>query len=197
MKSVEAIKILHGCDLEGRILFRSRELGALFGESGDTLRSTIKRLTADGILERIAHDAYLYLLFHHNEGDLVTVVDKVYDPPLRVRTRITKVVEDQLRPGEVTYESLESAASQWGFISQIPLGRISCVTTGAEGLVDTRFGAIEFVHTDDGLNDVKRGILDRMPRNRLPIATEERCLHDLVSRKRSLELIDWDEVDAD
>lgn len=43
MKSVEAIKILHSCDLEGRILFRSRELGTLFGESGDTLRSTIKR----------------------------------------------------------------------------------------------------------------------------------------------------------
>lgn len=38
-----------------------------------------------------------------DEGDLVTVVDKVYDPPLRVRTRIAKVVEDQLRPGEVTY----------------------------------------------------------------------------------------------
>ena len=173
MKSVEAIKILHGCDLEGRILFRSRELGALFGESGDTLRSTIKRLTADGILERIAHDAY------PDGCDLLGHIAAF------------------LRPGEVTYESLESAASQWGFISQIPLGRISCVTTGAEGLIDTRFGAIEFVHTNDGLNDVKRGILDRMPRNRLPIATEERCLHDLVSRKRSLELIDWDEVDAD
>ena len=113
MKSVEAIKILHGCDLEGRILFRSRELGALFGESGDTLRSTIKRLTADGILERIAHDAYLYLLFHPNGCDLLGHI-AVF-----------------LRPGEVTYESLESAASQWGFISQIPLGRISCVTTGA------------------------------------------------------------------
>ena len=60
MKSVEAIKILHGCDLEGRILFHSRELGTLFGESGDTLRSTIKRLTVDGILERIAHDAVSY-----------------------------------------------------------------------------------------------------------------------------------------
>lgn len=71
------------------------------------------------------------------------------------------------------------------------------MTTGAEGFVDTRFGAIEFIHTDDDSNDVKRGILDRMPRNRLPIATEERCLHDLVSRKRSLELIDWDEVDVD
>lgn len=68
---------------------------------------------------------------------------------------------------------------------------------GRGNLVDTRFGAIEFVHTDDDLDAVKRGIIDRMPRNRLPIATEERCLHDLVSRKRSLELIDWDEVDVD
>lgn len=38
-----------------------------------------------------------------DEGDLVTVLDMVYNPPLRVQTRITKVVEDQLRPGEVTY----------------------------------------------------------------------------------------------
>lgn len=71
MKSVEAIKILHGCDLEGRILFHSRELGTLFGESGDTLRSTIKRLAADGILERVAHDSYLYLLFHPNGCDVL------------------------------------------------------------------------------------------------------------------------------
>ena len=151
-------------------------------------RDAVEKRVADAVREalgsadsreRIAHDAYLYLLFHPNGCDLLGHIAAF------------------LRPGEVTYESLESAASQWGFISQIPLGRISCVTTGAEGLVDTRFGAIEFVHTNDGLNDVKRGILDRMPRNRLPIATEERCLHDLVSRKRSLELIDWDEVDAD
>ena len=47
MKSVEAIKILHSCDLEGRILFRSRELGTLFGESGDTLRSTCLLYTSD------------------------------------------------------------------------------------------------------------------------------------------------------
>lgn len=138
-----------------------------------------KRRAVDMIEERVAHDAYLYLLSHPNGCDLLGHIAAF------------------LRPGGATYESLESAASQWGFISQIPLGRISCVTTGAEGLVDTRFGAIEFVHTDDDLDAVKRGIIDRMPRNRLPIATEERCLHDLVSRKRSLELIDWDEVDVD
>lgn len=38
-----------------------------------------------------------------DEGDLVTVIDKCYDPPLRVRTRITKVEEDQLREGVATY----------------------------------------------------------------------------------------------
>ena len=87
MKSVEAIKILHGCDLEGRILFRSRELGALFGERGDTLRSTIKRLTADGILERVAHDAYLYLLFHPNGCDLLGHIAAFLRPDGRGRPR--------------------------------------------------------------------------------------------------------------
>ena len=180
MKSVEAIKILHGCDLEGRILFRSRELGGL------SVSPAIRSARPSRGSPRTASSS----------ASPMTRTSTCFSTPTAATcSAISR--RFFLRPGEVTYESLESAASQWGFISQIPLGRISCVTTGAEGLVDTRFGAIEFVHTNDGLNDVKRGILDRMPRNRLPIATEERCLHDLVSRKRSLELIDWDEVDAD
>ena len=38
-----------------------------------------------------------------DEGDTVLVVDKVYDPPLRVQARITKVEEDQLVEGKATY----------------------------------------------------------------------------------------------
>ena len=71
------------------------------------------------------------------------------------------------------------------------------MTTGAAGVVDTPLGGIEYVHTDDDLNTVIRGTLSRLPRNRLPIATRERCLHDLVSRNRSVELIDWEEVEDD
>ena len=177
MKSIEAVKVLHEWDMRGRFLFRSQDLGLLFGESGDTLRSTIKRLVADGVIKRLARNAYLYCFMHPQGIDLIGHIATF------------------LRPGEYTYESLESAASQWGFISQIPLGRISCVTTGAAGVVDTPLGGIEYVHTDDDLNTVIRGTLSRLPRNRLPIATRERCLHDLVSRNRSVELIDWEEVE--
>lgn len=38
-----------------------------------------------------------------DEGDTVTIIDKVYDPPLRVQARITKVEEDQLVDGKATY----------------------------------------------------------------------------------------------
>ena len=38
-----------------------------------------------------------------DEGDTVTVIDKVYDPPLRVQARITKIEEDQLVEGKATY----------------------------------------------------------------------------------------------
>ena len=38
-----------------------------------------------------------------DEGDTVLVIDKVYNPPLRVQARITKVEEDQLTEGKATY----------------------------------------------------------------------------------------------
>lgn len=38
-----------------------------------------------------------------DEGDTVTIIDKVYDPPLRVQARITKVEEDQLVEDKATY----------------------------------------------------------------------------------------------
>lgn len=38
-----------------------------------------------------------------DEGDTVTIIDKVYDPPLRIQARITKVEEDQLVEGKATY----------------------------------------------------------------------------------------------
>lgn len=38
-----------------------------------------------------------------DEGDTVLVIDEVYDPPLRVQARITKVEEDQLTEGKATH----------------------------------------------------------------------------------------------
>lgn len=176
MKSIEAVKALHSWDLKGRYLFRSRELGLIFNERGNTLRSTIKRLVADDVLVKVAHDAYLYGLCH-------------------VRGSLIGSIAVFLRPGDYTYESLESSASQWGVISQIPLGRITCVTTGASGEVTTPYGVIEYDHTDDGVLDLTQETADRRPHNELPIASKRRTVKDLISYNRSTELIDWDEVD--
>ena len=38
-----------------------------------------------------------------DEGDTVLVIDEMYDPPMRVQARITKVEEDQLTEGKATY----------------------------------------------------------------------------------------------
>ena len=176
MKTVEAIKLLHERDSRcNRYLYRSRELGMLFDEKGNTLRSTIKRLLSEGVLSRVARDGYFYEFSHPRDS---------------VIGRIAVF----LRPGELTYESLESAASQWGVISQIPLDRIMCVTGGAAGEVRTRFGVIDYEHTDEGASLIVDEIADREPRNALPIASKERCISDLLKYGRSVELIDWEEV---
>ncbi|WP_449314958.1 type IV toxin-antitoxin system AbiEi family antitoxin [Rubneribacter sp.] len=176
MKSIEAVKLLHKWDKKRRCLFRSRELGLIFNEQGNTLRSTLRRLVEDGVLVKVAHDAYLYA-FNHLDRSLIGEI-AVF-----------------LRPGEFTYESLESAASQWGVISQVPLGRVTCVTTGRAGEVPTPYGVIDYEHTDDFLPDLGRSVVDRTEFNALPIATKQRAVADLVAHDRSTDLIDWEEVD--
>lgn len=175
MKSIEAVKRLHEWDKRGRFLFHARDLGLIFDEDGNTLRSTIRRLLKDEVLVRVAHDAYLYAFCHSDRnliGDIATF----------------------LRHGEFTFESLESAASQWGVVSQIPLDRITCVTTGRSGEVHTPYGVIDYEHTEDGLPELLHCVADRSPRNVLPIASKKRTVTDLVRHNRSTELIDWEEV---
>lgn len=175
MRSIEAVKALHRWDVRGRRLFRSRELGLVFDESGNTLRKTIGRLLNDDVLERVSHDVYLYALGHASSslvGELAVF----------------------LRPGELTFESLESAASQWGLISQVPIGRVTCVTTGRAGEVVTPYGVIDYEHTDETLNGLLDAAVNRMPQSPLPIATKPRALRDLLEYDRSCELIDWEEA---
>lgn len=176
MKSIDAVKVLHQWDLKNRFLFRSRELGLLFDERGNTLRSTIKRLLSDEVLKKVAHDVYLYGFCHVNSSLIGSIA--VF-----------------LRPGEFTYESLESAGSQWGIISQVPLGRITCVTTGNSGEVKTPYGVIEYDHTDEGVLELARDTAKRQPYNDLPIASKSRTVRDLVAYGRSIELIDWEEAE--
>ena len=59
MKLIEAERKLRAFSEQKRV-FRSRELGRVLGESGNTLRSSIKRLLDSGIITRLARDVYWF-----------------------------------------------------------------------------------------------------------------------------------------
>lgn len=178
MREVDAVKALHEWDLRGKYLYRKRELSLLTNESGATLDSTIRRLTRAGLLRCVARDVYLWELAWPHERDIFLDL------------------ADFLRPGEFNYESLESSASRWGLISQVPVGHVMVVTTGAAGetVIDGR-GLIEFVHTDEPLEALLDARIVSRPDTTLPLASKRRTAEDLVRFGRSVDLIDWEELE--
>lgn len=178
MRLNEMIKSLQQWDREGVYLFSKADLGKIFNEQGRRLTSSLSRATEAGLLERVARGLYLNANSSHIGG--YTVED----------------IASRLRRGEFCYVSLESAASQWGVISQIPVGRLTVMTTGREGEFRTRFGAIEFVHTDANFEELEANTID-WPGRPLRFASKQRTVRDLLACRRSLDLIDWEEVNED
>lgn len=178
MRTVDAIKVMSGWDRQGMYLFDTNALALILRETGDKLRATIKSLMADGIIRRVARGLYVYLL-SRDVG-----ANTIYDIALK------------LRQGRYVCESFESAGAQWGFISQIPIDRVTVATTGRSGEFCTPYGVIEFTHVNRPALEIVEGIVDRKPYNPLPIASEKLALDDMLAAKgRCVELIDWEMVE--
>lgn len=177
MKQSNAIKQLNEFDLKGRYVYSSGDLAKLFPDESDRSRqATIKRLVDSGILERASKGVYVYSLSRNRGGDTIEQVART------------------LRRGEYNYISLESALSEYGVISQIPVGRITVVTTGRKGEYKTPYGVIEFTHTKRSVADILASVQDR---NRpLRVATKEAALRDLKRVGRNTHLIDPEEAYA-
>nr|WP_264429573.1 hypothetical protein [Halomonas qaidamensis] len=93
-----------------------------------------------------------------------------------------------MRRGEYSYVSLESALSEYGAISQIPVDRLTIMTTGRKGTHCTPYGTIEFTHTS-------RPIIELLPRMRdigrpLKMATPDAAWADLKRVGRNTYLVD-------
>ena len=175
MKQTLAIKELQKLDLLGKYVYRKVDLELAFQESGQTLDSTITRLVKSGILERPAHGVYVYTLSTHSGSHTLELIAR------------------QLRRGEMVYESLESALSQWGVISQIPIDRITLMTSGKSGVYQTRFGVIEFVHTKVNPNEIVDHLIQR-EKHQVPIADKHLAYRNLKSVGRNLDLVDKGEL---
>jgi len=177
MEQKTALRILNEWDKKGRHVFRKKDLGIIFDESGRTFDQTLSRLVASGVLERPAYGIYIFTLSRHLGSATIEHIAR------------------NLRRGEFTYESLESALSQWGVISQIPMDRITYMTTGRSGEYKTPYGVIEFTHTKRPVHEIAANVIERAD-HAVPIATKEFAYKNLRAVGRNLDLVNMEELDA-
>lgn len=113
------------------VLYALNDLRALLPELGDSaFKSVVSRLEKRGELERICRGIYT----------LPGQASRIADLLARVAAR--------LRAHQFNYISLESALSDAGVISQVPLNRLMLMSSGRSNVISCGgYGAVEFVHT--------------------------------------------------
>jgi predicted transcriptional regulator of viral defense system len=175
MRIADAIEQLNFWDKRQRYVYAKRDLSKVFSEPiGSVLNATLNRLVSARILTRAARGVYVYSVSAH--VDAYTI----------------EVVADTLRRGAYNFVSMESALSDYGLISQIPIDRITVMTTGRRGEYHTPYGVIEFTHTKRNPMDILEHTVLRPP-HRLRIATEEFAMANLRRVGRNLNMVEGQE----
>ena len=165
-----ALQRLDSWDKIGRSVFTLKDLAKIFHEDNPkTLQEGINRQRKHGILEGVARGIYCYSLSRTPDS-----------------YRLERIAR-AMRRGEYSYVSLESALSEYGAISQIPVDRLTIMTTGRKGTHRTPYGTIEFTHTS-------RPIIELLPRMRdigrpLKMATPDAAWADLKRVGRNTYLV--------
>ena len=179
MHKMHAIQVLRHWDKKGRYVFTKQTLAKLFPEDNPkTFSEGLNRLVKEGILQRACRGVYI-------NSDAVSFDQYTIE-------RIAKA----LRYGEYNYVSLESMLSEYGIISQIPVDRLTVMTTGREGIYKTPYGTIEMTHTKRSVINILNDtiLVEKRP---LRIATKKTALRDLKRAGRNLDLIDSLEIEND
>jgi hypothetical protein len=158
-----------------RAIFALADLrSALPDLSLDRCKVLLSRVVKRGDLQRVCRGIYLY--------------PRAKPDPHQVLPRTAA----RLRTGHFLYLSLESVLSQHGIISQLPMDRLTLMTSGRSGLIDCgQWGAIEFTHTKRGPEDC-RGELAYDEDRHLWIASPRLAWRDLHFVGRNLDLVDQD-----
>jgi predicted transcriptional regulator of viral defense system len=163
---------LRGLADEQRYLFTPADLSALLPDlHPSTFKSLLSRLTSRGELVRICRGVYRPAWIEPPHG------------------RILYHTAARLRSGCLVYLSLESVLSEAGVLSQIPLQRITLMTSGRGGTIDCGdLGIIECTHTRQRPEQVMTHLHYDVER-RLWCADVEQALRDLRRTGRNLDLI--------
>ena len=176
MKRMELIRGLQALDRVGVYVLSKRDIEKMFPEEEEkSMEKSLQRMVSDGLLVRVCKGLYL-------------------NPAASSKT--SRVVEDialALRPGSYSYVSLESMLSEYGVISQIPVERITVMTTGAKGTYKTPYGTIEFTHTKRSPATVLARSLQEEGRP-LRVAKKRAAVGDLLRVGRNTNMINEDEL---
>jgi len=173
MKQLDAIKNLRELDEAGRYVFSKAELShTMFAaESKASFERSLERLVESGVLQRAARGVYVNPYAKSQDGYTIEHVAKA------------------LRPGEYTYVSLESALSEYGAISQLPIDRLTVVTTGCKSVTHTPYGVIEFTHTAKPPSKII-GDIQRVANRPLRVASKALAWKELKRVGRNTVMVD-------
>ena len=179
MKKLQAIQVIRDFDKKGKFVFSKHDLCKLFpNDDPKTLDEGLNRLVKDGLLIRACRGVYVNEYAQSKDSYIIEHIAKV------------------LRKGEYNYVSLESMLSEYGIISQIPIDRLTVMTTGRKGLFKTPYGIIEFTHTKRSLKDILDSVLHIKGRP-LRVATKQAAVRDLKRVGRNVELIEFENEQDD
>ncbi len=159
---------------EDSYLYAPEDMRCLFRNLSDgAFRSLLNRAQAAGVLKKVCRGLYLHTKSRHNMGDIL------FHSAARIR-------------GDCfNYISLETALSDAGIISQIPMQWITIMSSGRSSTIRCgSFGTIEFVHTKKTAGDIAWELVYDQ-RCRLWRATPPLSLRDMRRTGRSRDLIDW------
>ena len=173
---VEAIRTFAEWDWRRRTVFTLAELRKIFAqETEKSLSEGLRRLVHEKVLTRAGAGVY------------------VYELSSRFRPHLLEDIACAIRNGEYNYISLECALSEWGAITQVPQCYLTVMTTGRKGSFTSRWGTVEFTHTERPASDI---IANTLVRDRpLRIATGPAAMRDLRRVGRNLHLVDMEDYE--
>src|SRR6218665_274413 len=179
MKKIDLIHRLAALDKRGVYILSKADIGKMFpGEGAKAMEKSLQRMVAGGLCPRAP-------------GGFSGT-----PPPESRNSRIIEDLAKALRPGALSYLSLEAILSEYGVISQIPMGRITVMTTGASGTHETPFGTIEFTHTKRSVADILAHT-QRIEGRPLRIAHKMAAVRDLLRVGRNVNMIDREALEED
>jgi predicted transcriptional regulator of viral defense system len=159
-------------------VFALSDLRALLPEHGEgAFKSVVTRLEKRGDLVRICRGVY-----------------QLPDSKLRGSALLGRTAA-RLRAHRLNYLSLETVLSDAGLISQVPMHRITLMSSGRTSVISCGvYGAIEYVHTHKKAGDLAPE-LSFDPWFGLWRASVPLALQDMRDTRRDTGVVRWDEID--